>query len=82
MYRRAQKTNRDPNIPKRHYFDITIGSEEITTLKNEMLDMEAARKNRATCNINQLILSCKENQKKYLDAHNSVVKKVIRYLNN
>lgn len=33
MYRRAQKTNRDPNIPKRHYFDITIGSEENNNIK-------------------------------------------------
>lgn len=59
MYRRAQKTYRDLDIPKRHYFDITIGGEENNNVKER--DVEAARKNRATCNINQLILSCKEN---------------------
>lgn len=33
MYRRAQKTYRDLNMPKRHYFDITIGSEENNNIK-------------------------------------------------
>lgn len=61
MYRRAQNTYRDLNIPKRHYFDITIGSEENNNIKERDVGYGGCKKNRATCNINQLILSCKEN---------------------
>ena len=44
MYRRAQKTNRDPNIPKRHYFDITIGSEENNNIKERDVEYGGCKK--------------------------------------